>query len=77
MRLSALALIALATPAGADTFAERWPQPVAVEPVKIVDAAPPKGISKPIRHAHAEQRGFICHRQTFYRGHHRYWRCQR
>lgn len=73
MRLPALALLALATPAGADTFAERWPQAVAVAPVKVVDAVMPK----PVRHAHAEQRGWVCHRQTFYRGHHRYWKCQR
>jgi hypothetical protein len=73
MRLSALALIVLATPAGADTFAERWPQPVAVEPVRVVDAAMPK----PVRHAHAEQRGFVCHRQNYTRDHHRYWRCRR
>jgi hypothetical protein len=72
MRLPALALLALTSPAGADTFAERWPQPVAVEPAPVATPAPRR-----VREAHAEHRGFVCHRETYYRGHHRYWRCRR
>lgn len=73
MKLPALALLALAAPAGADTFAERWPSPVAADPAPIIDPVQ----RQPVRHAHAEQRGFVCHRQIFYREHHRYWRCAR
>ena len=75
MKLPALVLLALATPAGADTFADRWPQSLAVDPAPIIDPYPVQ--RQPVRRAHAEQRGFVCHRQTFYRGHHRYWRCAR
>jgi hypothetical protein len=55
----------------ADSFAERWPQPLAVDPAPVADPAPV--LHQRIRIAHAEH----CHRQTYYRGRHRYWRCQR
>ena len=67
-----LALIMIVTPAMGDDFADRWPQPIAVEPIPVIEQ-----VGKPVRHAHAEQRGFVCHRQNYYRGHHRYWRCKR
>lgn len=73
MKLPALALLALATPAGADTFAERWPQTAAVDPAPLV--APSKDTRKILHRAHAGK--FVCHQQTYYRGRHRYWRCQR
>ena len=66
-----LLVLALAYPMLAETFAERWPEPMAVDPAPIVNAYQPQKI----RRAHAEH--FVCHRQTYYRGRHRYWRCQR
>ena len=66
----------------ADTFAERWPAVEAVEPVAV--ARQPAGAqrvfgSEPSRTTkHKANRARIsCHRQYYYRGHWRYWRCRR
>ena len=56
-----VAAICTATLAQADTFAERWPAPSAVDPVR-----PEK-----VRQA------FACHRIYFTKNKHRYWACKR
>jgi hypothetical protein len=73
MKLPALALLALALPTVADNFVERWPQPLAVDPAPVTDP-----VQRPlVRRARAERQTFVCHRQTYYRGRHRFWRCMR
>jgi hypothetical protein len=68
-----LLVLALAYPMLAETFAERWPEPVAVDPAPIIDPYPVQRQPQKIRHAEH----FVCHRQTYYEGRHRYWRCKR
>lgn len=65
----------LTTPALGDDFAERWPEPAAVDPAPIIDPYPVQRQPPKIRRAHAEP--FVCRRQTYYQGRHRYWRCKR
>jgi hypothetical protein len=72
-----LLVLALAYPMLADNFAERWPEPVATDPAPaIIDPYPVQRTPPTFRSAHARVR-FVCHRQTYYRGRHRYWRCRR
>jgi|KBSMisStaDraftv2_1062788.scaffolds.fasta_scaffold625038_4 hypothetical protein len=77
MRSLTAAVICIASCAQAETFAERWPQPVAIEPAAVAERLPVERPSKATRRARAQQRGFVCHRQTYYVGRHRYWKCRR
>ena len=65
-----VAAICTATLAQADTFAERWPKPSAVDPVQVAQAPaaePPEKVRK----------AFACDRIYFTRNKHRYWACKR
>jgi hypothetical protein len=64
----ALALLLIASPAAGDTFAERWPSPVAVDPAAASMPEPP------LRKAYAKER---CRRIWFTQNRHRYWSCRR
>ena len=67
-----MAVICTATLAHADTFAERWPAPSAVDPVLVAQAQ----ATKP--HANVRRRAALgCHRIYFSRHRHRYWSCNR
>ena len=67
-----LALIMIVTPAMGDDFADRWPQPIAVDPIPVIEQ-----VGKPVRHAHAEQRGVcLSPAKLSIVGIHRYWRCK-
>ena len=77
MKAAAAVVLLAATCAQADTFVERWPQVVASEPAAVVERPAVERPSKATRRARAQQRGFVCHRQTYYVGRHRYWRCRR
>jgi hypothetical protein len=64
------AAICTATLAQADTFAERWPAPMAVDPVRVAQAPaaePPEKV----------RQAFACHRVYFTKNKHRYWTCKR
>ena len=64
------AAICTATLAQADTFAERWPAPMAVDPVRVAQAPaaePPEKV----------RQAFACHRIYFTKNKHRYWACKR
>lgn len=76
MRALTLAICIGATCAQADTFAERWPHPIAVEPMPIIDHVPVPVKFRTVRKARAEQR-FACHRIHYTHNRHRYWRCKR
>ena len=67
----AAAIWSASAAAQADTFAERWPMPVAVDPV-VAQAEPV--IPARVRRARNEHR---CHRIYFTENNHRYWRCKR
>ena len=61
-----VAAICTATLAQADTFAERWPAPSAVDPVRVAQAAaaePPEKV----------RQAFACHRIYFTKNKHRSW----
>ena len=62
----ALALLLIASPAAGDTFADRWPSPVAVDPAA---ASMPEPL---LRKAYAKER---CRRIWFTQKRHRYWNC--
>ena len=62
----ALTLLLIASPAE-DTFAERWPSPVAVDPAAASMPEPP------LRKAYAKER---CRRIWFTQNRHRYWNCR-
>jgi hypothetical protein len=68
--VSTVAAICTATLAQAETFAERWPKPTGVDPVRVAQAPatePPDKIRKAI----------ACDRIYFTRNKHRYWTCKR
>lgn len=68
----ATALWGAAALAQADTFADRWPAPVAVDPV-VAQAE-----SAPIRKArNHHRRALACHRVYYTKNKYRYWRCKR
>lgn len=75
MKVTAAAVICFATCAQADTFAERWPQAVAVEPAAVTERPSVERPPKAIRRARAQQ--WACHRQYYTIHRHRYWRCRR
>src|SRR4029077_12800722 len=61
-----VAAICSATLARADTFAERWPAPSAVDPVRVAQAPaaePPEKVRQAV----------ACHRIYFTQNKHRYW----
>ena len=65
-----VAAICTATLAQADTFAERWPAPSAVDPVRVAQAStaePPEKV----------RQVFACHRIYFTQNKHQYWACKR
>jgi len=65
-----VAAICTATLAQADTFAERWPAPSAVDPVRVAQAPaaePPEKV----------RQAFACRRIYFTKNKHRYWACKR
>lgn len=73
-----LAIALIVTPAFGEDFADRWPRPIdAIDPAPVVEPVPVQRAPKAVRRAMAHQRGFVCHRQTYYVGRHRYWRCRR
>lgn len=67
----AAAIWGASTAAQADSFAERWPMPVAVDPVVIAQAEPMPARIRKARNQHR------CQRVHFTQGNHRYWRCKR
>jgi hypothetical protein len=67
-----VAAICTATVARADTFAERWPAPIAVEPVRVSQAQ-----VKTVEPQEKVRRAFACHRIYFTKNRHRYWSCRR
>ena len=65
----ALALMLIATPASAETFADRWPRPLAVESTSTV--VPPVLVvqdeDKPPASRHRRQAGDICTRHHMHK----------
>lgn len=64
--IAAAAIIGASMAAQADTFAERWPIPVAADPV-IKPAPPPQ-------HIHKTR---ACHRVYYTKRKYRHWRCRK
>jgi hypothetical protein len=74
--LRPLIVVAMATsPALGDTFVERWPSPISVEPAPIViaESTPRTESKKSIRHDPVCAKG----RRYYTRHGWRYWRCRR
>ena len=61
-----VAAICTATMARADTFAERWPAPSAINPVQVAQGLAAE-LPEKVRQA------FACHRIYFTQNKHRYW----
>ena len=64
-----VAAICTATLAQADTFVERWPAPIAVDPVRVAQA-PAAELPEKVWKA------FACDRIYFTQNKHRYWACK-
>jgi hypothetical protein len=72
-----VAAICTATLAQADTFAERWPAPSAVDPVRVAQAPAAEPPSRGGRTPEKVRQAFACHRIYFTQNKHRYWACKR
>jgi hypothetical protein len=63
------------TPEAENDFNDRWPLTVSPSVPPLLQTVPPSPPARRLLKPKRER--FHCHRRYYYKGHHKFWRCQR
>ena len=66
-------MMVIVSPAFGETFEDRWPYPVSVDPAPIEGVWPKLEKPKKVRKHYV----FVCQKRYYYKRGYRYWRCKR